>query len=238
MLIKEYNKKDINRFYNLSRKMYDNTGRKKGYEFSEDESRSGKVGWTDRSGQIKRYQDLLDIGVQNNDSILDFGCGLGDLYGYTKKINLNVDYIGVDINEDHIADAKDTYESKLRHVVPFQENNCIFQVIDTIDDVRRDFDWFLASGSFTIGFNMEEIMEVLDKAYYKSHKGMAFNLLIKKEIENFWVTRYYGATLYSPDWVLEKLRSKYSKVYSKDCNLPSKTKTFGIIDDYTFYIKK
>lgn len=244
MLIKEYNKEEINKFYNWCRQEYskDNINKRKYGDYPvTGDPRSGKVGWHDQKIQYKRFECLLNIGVKNGDSILDFGCGLGDLYGYTKKINLNVDYVGVDINQDHIAEAKDTYESKLRHLIPFKKSKCEFHVINTIEDVHRDFDWFLASGSFTIGFDMDEIMEVIDKAYYKSYKGVAFNLLIKKDWifadKEFFTTGYYGAVLYNPEFVLKRLKQKYPNVYSMDSDLNYQSK-WGPIDDYTFYIKK
>ena len=41
------------------------------------------VGWMDgKSNQLKRFQTLLDIGVKNGDSVLDFGCGIGHMVEY------------------------------------------------------------------------------------------------------------------------------------------------------------
>ena len=58
------------------------------------------VGWLDgRQNQTKRFQTLLDIGVQEGDSIVDLGCGLGHLSEHLEKINLNVDYTGIDTNK-------------------------------------------------------------------------------------------------------------------------------------------
>ena len=55
------------------------------------------VGWLDgRQNQTKRFETLLDIGVQEGDSILDLGCGKGrhihKLYYYKGSNVLNSCY--------------------------------------------------------------------------------------------------------------------------------------------------
>lgn len=184
--LNEFNKEEVNDFYNsINKNPTKNT-------------RPYRVAWNNQHNQETRYQLLLDAGVTNGDTILDFGCGLGDLYGYTKKINLNVNYIGVDINENYIMEAKDFYK------------DAKFYVIDTVNDIKESFDWFLASGSFTMSFTFDEILKILIKVYNKSNKGVAFNMLKDRSIDAFKQKRnFYGAYFYNPDFVIKELRKYF-----------------------------
>lgn len=74
------------------------------------------LGWGKKYYQIKRFKELLHaIGEENfNDkTVLDIGCGFGDLYNFfiEKKIKPKR-YIGIDINENFIKEAK----KKIKHV--------------------------------------------------------------------------------------------------------------------------
>ena len=70
------------------------------------------VGWLDgRENQTKRFQTLLDIGVQEGDSIVDLGCGLGHLSEHLDKIGLNVNYTGIDTNKWAIEQAHEFKEN-------------------------------------------------------------------------------------------------------------------------------
>ena len=122
------------------------------------------VGWLDgRQNQTKRFETLLDIGVQEGDSILDLGCGLGHLSEHLEKINLNVRYTGIDTNKWSIQQA---YQ--------FREANYIH---GTIYDVQDRYDWGLASGVFNIEFPKLEMLETINELLSKANKGVAFNLL-------------------------------------------------------------
>jgi cyclopropane fatty-acyl-phospholipid synthase-like methyltransferase len=86
----------------------------------------GKVGWNSKDNQIIRFQRLLDVGVMNGETILDFGCGYGDLYDYTQKKDLKIKYIGVDINKSYIYDAVEMHKDC---------DNCKFYISDDIRQI-------------------------------------------------------------------------------------------------------
>jgi ribosomal protein L11 methylase PrmA len=160
-----------------------------------------RVAWTSLKNQEVRFQKLLQIGVKNGDTILDFGCGLADLYGYAKKTGLNINYIGVDINEDYIRDAKKQYP------------DANIYLIKNIDDVKESYDWFLASGSLTLGFKYQEIISLLTKVYNKSRKGVAFNMLTKENIKTYkYVDSYYGSIFCNPRYIAQELSKISDKV--------------------------
>ena len=82
----------------------------------------------------------------NNHSILDVGCGFGDLFGYLKKNKTDFDYLGCDINEKIINVAKDQYP------------DVTFVVHDFLDlKLEKKYDWVIASGIFNFKLNDNEI---------------------------------------------------------------------------------
>lgn len=180
----------------------------------------GKVGWSSTKNQIIRFQKLLDVGVMNGETILDFGCGYGDLYDYTLKKGLKIKYIGVDINKSFIYDAVEMHK---------QYDSCKFYLSDDIRQIKDPFDWFLASGSFTMGFKFKEVLDILKYAYGKSTRGAAFNLLrLRSEYIKTYVSDE-GYYLYNPEWVVEQLKKEFPNVEKTDDYLPN---------DATYYLKK
>ena len=74
------------------------------------------VGWLDgKQNQAKRFETLLNIGVQEGDSILDLGCGLGHMVEHLEKIGLNVRYTGIDTNKWSIQQAYQFREATYIH---------------------------------------------------------------------------------------------------------------------------
>ena len=68
------------------------------------------VGWMDgKKNQLKRFDTLLDIGVKNGDTILDFGCGVGHMVEHINKTGLKVKYTGIDVNKDAIRRARNAF---------------------------------------------------------------------------------------------------------------------------------
>ena len=122
------------------------------------------VGWLDgKQNQAKRFETLLDIGVQEGDSILDLGCGLGHMVEHLEKIGLNVRYTGIDTSKKSIQQAYQFREATYIH--------------GTIFDIQDRYDWGLASGVFNVEFPKLEMLETINELLSKTNKGVAFNLL-------------------------------------------------------------
>lgn len=66
------------------------------------------VGWTEDS-QRARFKAALEIGDLNNKTILDIGCGRGDLYSFLKSQKIDADYHGVDLTPEMISFCKELY---------------------------------------------------------------------------------------------------------------------------------
>ena len=171
------------------------------------------VGWLDgRQNQTKRFQTLLDIGVQEGDSILDLGCGLGHLSEHLNKIGLKVNYTGIDTNKWAIDQAQQVKEETFLH-------GTIFELCGT-------YDWGLASGVFNVQFPKVEMLETINELLSKAKKGVAFNLLSHAD-SNFDKDIPMAYETYIPNEIVSHLKGDVSIV-----------KDYGVTNDFTIYIRK
>lgn len=89
------------------------------------------LGWGDIYQQQYRFDRVLDNIECNNKTILDIGCGFGDLYLFMKSKNVSpIKYIGWDINQDLIDEANRQ-----------KYNNCEFLVVNLLNqeiDMKAD----------------------------------------------------------------------------------------------------
>lgn len=178
---------------------------------SGDTSNPQIVGWVNKFSQYVRFKILLNVGVENNDKILDYGCGVGDLIKYVKEANLDIDYTGMDINPAFIEIAKKNHPG-----YKF--------ILSDYNNINDNYDWILASGVFTIAFSLEEVVNAVDILLQKSVKGIAFNLLLEKD-----EIRFSSFNSYDPNKILEIFQSLYPNV---------SLITDYTDDDFTIYILK
>lgn len=139
------------------------------------ESRYGKfgynvktVGWGDVESQWLRFKVLSDIADLTGCSICDLGCGFGDLYSYLIERFKNVDYLGIDLSEKLIQEAKRHY------------SGAVFKVSDILKSPpKKRFDYVLSSGalSFKVGNHEKYVQRMLEAMMSISRKGVAVNFL-------------------------------------------------------------
>ena len=188
------------------------------------------VGWLDgRQNQTKRFETLLDIGVQEGDSILDLGCGLGHLSEHLEKINLNVNYTGIDTNKWAIEQAhefKENINSPMLGVPKAYRFNEATFLHSTIFEICGRYDWGLASGVFNVGFPKLEMLETINELLSKSKKGVAFNLLNHAD-SNFDKDIPMEYEIYTPEEIVSHLTGDVSIV-----------ENYGVANDFTIYIRK
>jgi trans-aconitate methyltransferase len=172
------------------------------------------LAWRDSESQITRFEILAQVGDLSGASVLDEGCGLGDLYPFLTKRFEAVTYHGVDINEQLIEAARAKYP------------NTSFEIGDFSSYEGKSFDYVLASG--TISFNIPNHRAVyfaqIQKMFEIAQKAVAFNFLnaVHFEGNDLYVT-------YSREEMLEFCHTI--------------TKNITIRDDYsredfTFYLYK
>ena len=188
------------------------------------------VGWLDgRQNQTKRFETLLDIGVQEGDSILDLGCGLGHLSEHLEKINLNVNYTGIDTNKWAIEQAhefKENINSPMLGVPKAYRFNEATFLHSTIFEICGRYDWGIASGVFNVGFPKLEMLETINELLSKAKKGVAFNLLNHAD-SNFDKDIPMEYEIYTPEEIVSHLKGDVSIV-----------ENYGVTNDFTIYIRK
>lgn len=140
------------------------------------------VRWTP-GGQRRRYEALLNIaGDLSGKTLLDFGCGKGDFYGFIKEKDISVNYCGIDINENLISLAKSKY--------PEAE----FLSLDMEEDTfEREFDITIVCGVFNLRVAgiQESMYNVLKKLFKLCREALHINVLTyyiaNRNVELFYV---------------------------------------------------
>ena len=61
--------------------------------------------WSSAESQLERFRVLADNVDLEGKSLLDVGCGLGDLWAYLRRRGLSLDYTGVDLIEKMVEAA-------------------------------------------------------------------------------------------------------------------------------------
>ena len=124
-------------------------------------------GWSNDYNKLIRFQVLAGIAYLEGQSILDVGCGFGDLYEFLSKHLRKFEYHGIDINPEMIEKAQKKYPDVEFLVADFGECN------------GKKFDYALSSGamSFKIADYKEIYFGYIKKMFEISEKGVAFNML-------------------------------------------------------------
>ena len=128
------------------------------------------LNWGSEQGQLLRFSVLAEVGELQGSSVLDVGCGLGDLAGWLDRKQINTEYVGLDLTESLIETARRRYPRK-RFV-----NGSI-----TDPEILKGekFDFVLASGIFaTYSAGGNSWMEkVVSRLWELARYGVAFNSL-------------------------------------------------------------
>ena len=122
------------------------------------------VGWLDGTENSQlRFQKIYEGGIDENDSILDVGCGVAHLHTYLKNQGWNGKYLGVDPNKKAI-DMID------------EDINAMHGTIEDLPDFMK-YDWAIASGVFNLGLKEEHSFWIIDNMISHANKGIVFNML-------------------------------------------------------------
>lgn len=135
------------------------------------------LGWGTKGRAKLRYEILLSQWDFNGCSVLDFGCGFGDMFGYMCAKGMeNITYTGIDINPNFISVAKDKYSVSGSNSAQFHLKN----LLD--DDTNPEYDYILSSGVFNykLDDNMGFITRCFDRFNKIAQKGFSVNFLSSK----------------------------------------------------------
>ena len=148
------------------------------------------VDWGDENKAVERYKNMLAIerfdpeGYGRTKTLLDVGCGYGELYSYVTSTGVRLQYHGIDIVQEMVDYAS-------------QKNPEIdFQCVDIFDySPRIQFDYVVCNGILTQKLDlsildMDKFAEkLLDKMFGLCSRGIAFNVMSTKV--NFMVDNLY-----------------------------------------------
>jgi SAM-dependent methyltransferase len=127
------------------------------------------LGWRDRAQQELRFQVLADgMPMTGPSSVLDIGCGFGDVYGYLQGLGREVQYTGCDLSPDMIAIAREKYP------------DASFETRDVLESPYPDrtFDFVCISGIFNhvLADNDGFLRRMLSAAFQMSRCGVVANM--------------------------------------------------------------
>jgi SAM-dependent methyltransferase len=143
---------DNTKFYNLSIKNYKKTAQ--------------GVHWASRGRQYARFELFKRIlgDLLPESSVVDAGCGFGDLYHYLKAEDLLPrHYIGVDSHAQMVSISRKDTNQTIIHA-------------DILHDEIPYADYYLCSGAMNTLEPFETIL-FIRRMIEHAHKGVVFNLL-------------------------------------------------------------
>lgn len=161
------------------------------------------LSWEDKKKQWLRFQVLSTVIPDEPCSLLDVGCGFGDLQQFlTEQKFSQVTYTGIDVMKPFIDIARKR----------FPNGNFIEGDFHTL---QQDFDVVLASGPFSLkeADNEAMIRRAIDALWRRTRKALAFNLLSNKASERLRFDDYY---FYDPAAMLAYARTLTPKVQLRE----------------------
>jgi trans-aconitate methyltransferase len=127
------------------------------------------LGWGSRKSQARRFAVLSEVGSLNGSSVLDVGCGLGDLHAWMRRKRLRVRYTGVDITPGMVDKARARFPKTQ------------FRLCDVLDGSQpvAAHDFVLSSGIFTHSgrSGIEFLQAMVRRMFALSKQALAFNCL-------------------------------------------------------------
>jgi len=128
------------------------------------------LNWGSAESQKLRFSVLAGAGISTDDSVLDLGCGLGDLYQWFKDSSLEVVYQGLDLTPVMVS----------RAIERFPDGQFAVGSIDQFCVGRAcEYDYVVASGIFAHRQQQEMkfLRDTVTTMFSISRKGIAFNCL-------------------------------------------------------------
>ncbi len=167
--------------------------------------------WESREAQEMRFKVLSEIGIMAGDSLLDVGCGFGDLYDWLISHDLPVDYTGIDLSMEILDKGLDIHPT-----LNLQQGELF------------DFDWSLLSGtlSWCLKDEGDYARRVIRRMFELCRKGVAFNLLNSRTFDAANMGDIYA---FDPAKIM-----KFCRDITPYCELHD-----GYLDyDFTIYMKR
>ena len=127
------------------------------------------LGWRRPESQTKRFDVIVQVGDLNGRSVLDVGCGYGDLKDYLDQRFSDFVYIGIDQMHEFISEAEERYKGRAE--THFFETD--FSTVQL-----PNVDYVIASGALAYRSNDPDFhMDMVRKMYDSAAYALAFNML-------------------------------------------------------------
>lgn len=161
------------------------------------------VGWNSREAQERRFEQLARVlhGARAPWSILDYGCGTGDLLRWLRARGDSCSYTGFDLSARMIDEASTAHRNADRATFTSDEHGL------------SPADFVFASGIFNLRFGCTDehwhdyIVRTVEQLSRLSIRGFAFNLLSSHSDS----ARKHDDLHYAdPAWWLEHCLHRYS----------------------------
>jgi len=175
------------------------------------------VGWYSTETQELRFLMLSMVGDLQEATVLDVGCGKGDLYHFLDQIGTRVTYEGIDLSAELVALAKKAYP---------QANIKEADFLQLEPSPRADY--VLCSGAMSLKHPDQTTyyQNFIKKMFDSAEEAVAFNMLSSFAPEAVKESRFH---YYDPVEVLTYCLTLTSFVELKQSYLPN---------DFTIYLYK
>ena len=174
------------------------------------------LGWKGAESQIRRFEVLAGMGDLSGCSVLDLGCGYGDLKPFLDQRFSHVVYTGVDQMHEFVREAARRYGK-----CP----NIRFFIGDFTTMALPRVDYVFASGAF--GYRSEDPGfpgNMIRRIYHAAEKGVAFNML--------------DAEFFPPHALLKGYDREKVVSFCRELTPRCKLVTGYLEDDFTIFIYK
>ena len=127
------------------------------------------VGYINREQQWNTYRTIMNY-IPEEESILDFGCGRGDIERFNQtEYNNEIDYIGIDMNQQLIDAGNSAYNNEV-------DIRCV-NWFELKDDVRQDWSINVNSNNMrydgdTVRSDEQYLYDTIDVMYKHADKGV------------------------------------------------------------------
>jgi len=177
---------------------------------------SRALGWTSDEGQKARFKMIIDLlGDLNNKSILDVGCGHGDLRRFLGDAFAGLRYAGIEQVESFLDIA-------IEHNKQYPDTAFYFG--DFYKSELPVMDYIVACGALSYkSSDPEYVLKAITKLYSSCRLGLVFNMLKSIDSEEGILVAY------DPVIILAHCKTLSENVIFKDGY-------YG--EDYTIFLKK
>lgn len=159
------------------------------------------LGWRDKRSQLVRFDALMEINDLNGHSILEAGCGTGDLFNFLMERYPDItSYTGIDFIPEMIDEARDRIISPKAHFWP----------VSFMSTILPQADYVFASGSLNYASSEPGyIYRAISHLFQLARRGLGFNLLRH-------ITKEGMLAAYDPEDIIAFCRTLSDCVVLKD----------------------